>query len=395
MVFVGEATRDRTIERCQTPILSSGLRLGRCQICDKSSPHISSGAGVCSECLLKRTEEALAVTGRIHEESRAKFGLPASPPREGLMCGICANNCKIPDAGMGYCGLVLNSEGRIRRRGGTPDSGILEWYYDALPTNCVAWWFCPGCTGSGFPKYSYSNEKPEKGYDNLAVFYGSCSFDCLFCQNWHYRSLAISDAPQVSSAALAEKATKSVSCICFFGGDPSPQMPHALETSRLALIKADHDHRILRVCWETNGCMNFSYLDQAMEFSLQTGGNMKFDIKFWDEGLARGICGVSNAQSLKNFDRAGRKYFEARPNLPVLTASTLLIPGYVNELEVGSIAEFISGIDDRIPYSLLAFSPQYVMSDLPATSREQALRCRDAALKHLKQVRIGNEHLLS
>lgn len=122
---------------------------------------------------------------------------------------------------------------------------------------------------------------------------------------------------------------------------------------------------------------------------------MKFDIKFWDEGLTRGVCGVSNVQSLKNFDRAGRKYFEARPNLPVLTASTLLIPGYVDEQEVGSIARFISGIDDRIPYSLLAFSPQYMMSDLPTTSREQALRCRDAALKHLKQVRVGNEHLLS
>jgi len=162
----------------------------------------------------------------------------------------------------------------------------------------------------------------------------------------------------------------------------------------LAIVNADDGHRILRICWETNGHMNSTYLDRAMHLSLQTGGNMKFDLKFSNEGLARGVCGISNAQSFRNFDRAGRKCFEARANVPVLTASTLLIPGYVDENEVGSIAEFISSIDERIPYSLLAFYPQYMMNDLPATSREQALLCRSAALKHLKQVRVGNEHLL-
>jgi len=369
--------------------------LGKCQVCGTSRVLISTGVGVCSRCLLERTDEALSITDRVHGGSRAKFGLPALPPSEGVACGGCANNCRIPNGGMGYCGLVSSSDGRIQRRAGTPDSGILEWYYDHLPTNCVAWWFCPGCTGSGFPKYSHSSEKPEKGYDNLAVFYGACSFDCFFCQNWHHRRLAISDVVHMSSAALADKVTGSVSCMCYFGGDPSPQMSHALETTRLALVRADHDDRILRVCWETNGHMASAYLDQAMEFSLRTGGNMKFDLKFWNEGLARGICGVSNAQSLRNFERVGKKYFEARLNLPVLTASTLLVPGYVDEVEVGSIAEFISSIDDRIPYSLLAFSPQYLMSDLPTTSREHAMRCRDAALKHLRRVRIGNEHLLS
>jgi len=121
---------------------------------------------------------------------------------------------------------------------------------------------------------------------------------------------------------------------------------------------------------------------------------MKFDLKFWSDGLAQGICGILNAQSLSNFDRAGRKYFEARADTPVLTASTLLIPGYVDEKEVGLIAEFISSVDERIPYSLLAFYPRYMMSDLPATSREQALLCRNAASRHLRQVRVGNEHLL-
>jgi len=44
---------------------------------------------------------------------------------------------------------------------------------------------------------------------------------------------------------------------------------------------------------------------------------------------------------------------------------------------------------------LLAFYPQYVLTDLPTTSRELAHKCLNAAEEHLKNVRIGNVHLLS
>jgi len=102
---------------------------------------------------------------------------------------MCSNNCRIGLNEKGFCGLVLNIDGHLARMGGIPERGVLEWYYDPLPTNCVAWWFCPGCTGSGYPKYAY---KPgaETGHANLAVFYGACSLDCLFCQNWHYRRMS-------------------------------------------------------------------------------------------------------------------------------------------------------------------------------------------------------------
>lgn len=79
----------------------------------------------------------------------------------------------------------------------------------------------------------------------------------------------------------------------------------------------------------------------------------------------------------------------------MLSASTLLIPGYVDAEEVGNIARFISEIDPNIPYTLLAFYPCYVMNDLPTTSRKQALESKKAAEKHLKNTKIGNIHLLS
>jgi pyruvate formate lyase activating enzyme len=199
----------------------------------------------------------------------------------------------------------------------------------------------------------------------------------------------------MSAEALASKANdKRVSCICFFGGDPSPQMPHSLEVSRIALEKARVKKRILRICWETNGYMNPKLAEKAVEYALESGGNIKFDLKTWSEELNIALCGVSNKPTLANFEMIGEKFYEKRKELPMLSASTLLVPGYIDAEEVGNIAKFIGDIDPNIPYTLLAFYPCYVMNDLPTTSRKQALECQKAAEKYLKNTRIGNISLL-
>ncbi|RLG44146.1 MAG: radical SAM protein, partial [Thermoproteota archaeon] len=167
-------------------------------------------------------------------------------------------------------------------------------------------------------------------------------------------------------------------------------------TSKLALERAKEENRILRICFETNGNMSPGFADVAMQLVLESGGVMKFDLKFWDETLNIAMCGISNKIPLENFKRLGEKYFEKRPEVPILTASTLLIPGYVDEEEVGKIAEFIAEINPEIPYSLLAFYPCFELTDLPTTSRRQALSCLKVAKEAgLKYVRIGNVHLLS
>ena len=322
--------------------------------------------------------------------------MPPKPPHNanGISCAMCANDCRIGMGEKGFCGLVYNIDNKLVRMGGTPDKGILEWYYDPLPTNCVAWWFCSGCTGAGYPKYAY---KPtaETGYVNLAVFYGACSYDCLYCQNWQYRTLASSFQPSMTAQSLAQKADEHVSCICYFGGDPSTQMPHAIKTSQIALEKAETEKRILRICWETNGYEKEELAFKAAELSLRSGGNLKFDLKTWNENLNLALCGVSNKPTLKTFKMIGERFYRQRPELPILNASTLLVPGYIDVEEIENIASFIAEIDPRIPYTLLAFYPQYVMDDLPTTNREQANTCYQAAKKHLENVRIGNVNLLS
>ncbi len=368
-----------------------------CRVCGKQSPLVSGNLGVCGRCIVDNPDEALPHALKAHKLSRAKFNLPESPPKDknGILCGNCVNNCKIPPGERGYCGLVENKEGKLFRYAGTPGRGLLDWYYDPLPTNCVASWVCPGCTSSGFPKYT-NKRGPEYGQVNLAVFYGACSFDCLFCQNWHYRENTSKLEPILSAKNLAEKCTKRVSCICYFGGDPAVQMPHSIKTAEIAIEKAKTEwNGLMRICWETNGSMNWVILEKAAQLALNSGGNIKFDLKTWSEPLNIALCGVTNQRTLKNFKKMG-KYFEQRPETPLLVASTLLIPGYVEVEEVQKIAAFIADINPEIPYSLLAFYPKYIMNDLPTTSKKLALESAEAAKKAgLKNVKIGNIHLLS
>ncbi len=173
------------------------------------------------------------------------------------------------------------------------------------------------------------------------------------------------------------------------------QMPHALKTSEIVLEKAREEKRIFRVCWETNGYWKKEFALRAAELSFISGGVIKFDLKTWDENLNKALSGVSNVPTLRSFKMIGEKFFKKRSDLPTLTASTLLIPGYVDAEEARNLASFIAKVDPRIPYTLLAFYPQYVMTDLPTTSRELAIKCRDAAEEYLENVRIGNIQLLS
>lgn len=351
---------------------------------------ISQSLGLCSDCIRHHFDKVLPIIKEAHRKAREPFNLPPYPPRAegGKTCHICMNECSILEGGVGYCGLRSNIGGKLK--GATANLANVSWYYDSLPTNCVADWVCPGGTGAGYPHFAY-RRGIEHGYKNLAVFYQACSFDCLFCQNWHFRQLAGRQA-QVTASKLAEAVDDSTACICFFGGDPTPQLPYAIYASRLALKKSQG--RILRICWETNGSMHTALLKQMVKLSLNSGGCIKFDLKAWSDEIHIALCGISHNRTLDNF-RFLAGFTKLRPSPTLVIASTLLIPGYVDKEEVAGIAAFISSLDSNIPYTLLAFHPDFLMTDLPVTSRQQAMECLEAArAAGLKRVRLGNIHLL-
>ncbi len=348
----------------------------QCSSCFRTSEGISDSIGLCADCIKKHYEKIENRLERIHEAIRSQFSLPGKPVKDpgGITCSICMNECMIGEGQKGFCGLRVVSDGKLMHLGGTEKKGILSWYRDLLPTNCVASWICEG--------------SDQRGFHNLAVFYKACSMNCLFCQNWHFRQINPEKEKPVTAEELASYADSSTFCVCFFGGDPSPQMPHALRTSEYLAEKG------IRICWETNGMMARKYLDQAVNLSLKTGGCIKFDLKAFDEHLHKALTGISNRPVLENFTRAAGRFSE-RPGNPLVVASTLLVPGYIETDEVYQIARFIAGINPDIPYSPLAFAPQFYMSDMTFTSARQAKEAEKAAYEAgLMNVHIGNRHLL-
>jgi pyruvate formate lyase activating enzyme len=364
--------------------------MNTCPFCDRKEVPAALSIGACGPCLKEGNVKALQWAHEAHVKTRREWGLPGETPRTkgGIPCTVCVNSCVLGEGELGACGLRSNSRGEMA--GVSEDAAKASWYHDPLPTNCVADWVCAGGTGAGYPHYSNS-PGPERGYRNLAVFFTACSFDCMFCQNWTYRH-GMFKGLYSRPWDIADAVDSRTSCICYFGGDPGPQAPYALKTSETALKRAGD--RILRICWETNGSVDPRYLNEMVQMSLVTGGCVKFDLKAFDDDLHRALTGISNRRTLENFKRAARRTRE-RPAPPLLVASTLMVPGYIDEEEVGAIASFIADLDPGIPYSLLAFHPQFKMSDLPTTSRPQAESCREAALEAgLKRVKVGNVHLL-
>jgi pyruvate formate lyase activating enzyme len=347
----------------------------KCGICKNEKNFLSEALKVCLDCIRGKPKLSKVFIKKAHAESRQKYNLPAFPPKTkgGIKCKLCANECQIGEGEKGYCGLRECENGKLKSKV-SAQLGLLYFYKDPLPTNCCASWFCEG--------------SKARGKRNLAVFFYGCSFNCLFCQNYSHKLIEI--APKVSVKELLKKAEDpSVFCVCFFGGSPEPQLLFAINFSRKILKK-----RKIKICFEWNGSTNEKLLREAAKISLESGGIIKFDLKAFNENLNYALCGVSNKRVFKNFEIVAKEFLKKAKH-PMLCATTLLVPGYVDEIEVEKISKFIAKLNPEIPYSLLVFYPQFYMKDLPITPKEEVFKCFEIAKKYLKNVHIGNLHLLN
>ncbi|MBS7623498.1 radical SAM protein [Candidatus Bathyarchaeota archaeon] len=363
-----------------------------CQVCHVRKFYVARSLAVCVDCIRERPELAGPFIKRAHQHARSRYSLPPSPPRNpnGIPCRLCSNECMIGVGERGYCGLRVNVKGRIKSLADT-GKALLYAYEDPHPTNCCASWFCPAGTGCGYPRFARS-PGPEHGYHNLAVFFYGCNFDCLFCQNFSHKDLSSAKAAGREEFKRMVESKGNMTCICYFGGSPEPQLPFAVTASR-EIVEAKPG-RLMRICFEWNGCGERRLVREAAELSAKTGGNLKFDLKCFNEALSEALCGVSNRRAFENFEAVAREFFDRKAAVPNVTATTLLVPGYVDKEEVEAISRFIASIDTAIPYSLLVFHPDFEMLDLPVTPREQVESCYSTAKRHLTNVHVGNQHLL-
>lgn len=349
----------------------------QCRICGIASEYVSQALEVCVDCIRKNFKKTIFYLKQTHARMRAEFDLPEIPPKDpaGISCHICAHQCRIGIEQLSYCGLRKNKNGRLISKTSL-NFALVHTYLDPIPTNCCASWFCEAT-------------QRNVGKSNLAVFAYGCGFNCLFCQNSDHKNIAT--APQITQSELIKRALDpQVACVCFFGGSIEPQLPFALHAAE-KIIKQRKD---IRICWEWNGIGNENLVEKAAEISLMSGGNIKFDLKTFDSNLSFALCGVENKKTYHNFEMIAKKFFSKRPKLPVLCATTLLVPGYVDSCEVENIAKFIARLDPEIPYSLLVFHPDFYMTDMGITPKKQVEECYKIATKYLKRVNIGNRYLL-
>ncbi len=370
----------------------------KCPSCGREA-IVSNAIGVCVDCLRRGKGQQYYRFRDYHLRSRRLAGVELSePPRDegGIKCGYCGVGCIIRDGGIGWCGLVRNVGGRLVRDYGIGNEALGLYYLDPLPTNCVADPVCPAATSRGYPQYTYT-KGPEHGYYNLAVFYGACNLDCLYCQNWDYRNITKTRGRRFTIDELIKLIERDnrITCICYFGGDPSPQALHAIKLSRKAVELARKENRVMRICWESNGLMGEGFLREAIELSLVSGGIFKFDFKAWNERVYKALTGVSNEPLKKNL-RIAAKYVGKRDDPPLFVISILLVPGYVDEVEVEGILKYVSEtLGTSTPIVFLAFHPDFLMDDLPPTSSRHADNSVKLAKElGFKEVYIGNIWLL-
>ena len=116
--------------------------MGYCKICKKEK-LLSENLGICLECIRQKPEEAISLADYVHKKVREGFNLPAFPPKteNGFKCELCFNRCSIGKKEKGYCGLRENFNGFLKSKV-SQDKGVLDFYYDPIPTNCCAEWFC-------------------------------------------------------------------------------------------------------------------------------------------------------------------------------------------------------------------------------------------------------------
>ncbi len=377
--------------------------MGTCKFCGKLDRNISEVLQVCRACILNGDWEIIEPhIFQVHKQVRQLVDLPDKPPKAErpnikLNCNYCINECSLSENDVSYCGLR-----NIQRKNSgelpfpTKSKGYIHGYIDPNPTNCCNAWFCPAGTPAGYPEFS-NYEGPEFGTYSYAAFLYGCTFSCLFCQNSSHKQFQKRNL--FDGEALANQIVKNekITCLCYFGGTPESQLPFSINLAELILEKMENEDkkRKFRICWEWNGSGRQDLVEKCMRLAIKTGGNIKFDLKSFNEKLNLAMCGVSNSRTLENFKFLAEKYFGTRgKDMPEMSACTLMVPGYTTQEEVELIAEFVSSINENIPFSLLIFHGDYQMRDLGITPRKQALKSFEVAKKYLKNVNLGNKFLL-
>ncbi|MBI5968037.1 MAG: radical SAM protein [Deltaproteobacteria bacterium] len=266
----------------------------------------------------------------------------------------------------------------------------------------------------------------------LSIYQSGCNFSCRKCHSWYFSKNAEGEwytpekilqaclkyeqgvtLEEPRSRATAYHAHDTCRCCgsCVLAKKKSSLCPGILETSAITLspqgfgparnivgftggdltcqpqfyarcselIKA---RTKLWVLIETNG---YGLTPQNLDM-LQKAGVDAFwlDIKAYKEDVHRWLTGCSNDWILQLPEEMLRRDF-------TVEVLSLYIPGVVETDQLAAIANLLARVDVHIPFTILAFFPEYRMKDHRPPSLDEMVDAFAAAkARGLKNVRLGN-----
>jgi pyruvate-formate lyase-activating enzyme len=266
----------------------------------------------------------------------------------------------------------------------------------------------------------------------LSIYQSGCNFSCRKCHSWYFSK--VTDGTwhmpedilekckaydrQVTHVEPVGKATawharESCRCCgsCVLHGRRSATCPGVLDTEAIHLSPQgfgparnvvaftggdvtccpdfyEECTRLIKqqtrlwVLIETNGYgLTPKNLDRLRDSGVDA---FWLDIKAFDAENHKWLTGCDNAHILKLPEEIIRRGF-------TLEVLSLYIPGLVERDDLGKIARLLAGTDPAIPFTILAFFPEYRMKDFrqPCT-REMIDAYQQVKSAGLKNIRLGN-----
>ena len=165
--------------------------------------------------------------------------------------------------------------------------------------------------------------------------------------------------------------------VAFTGGDLTCCPEFYIQSTRL--IKAETD---LWVLIETNG---YGLTPQNLDALKEAGvDSFWLDIKAYDETDHKWLTGCFNRNLLKLPEEIIKRGF-------VLEVLSLYIPNLVETSQLKKIAQHLFDVDPEIPFTILAFLPEYQMKRYKSPKVSEMIEAYNAVrATGLRTVRLGN-----
>ncbi len=270
--------------------------------------------------------------------------------------------------------------------------------------------------------------RPE---DYLSIYQSGCNHSCLKCHSWYFTQIA--NGHWLSTDQIAEIAKEYEESVTVKEPRKRATMWHATDLCRhcgscvlsgkrgkLCPGKLSRD----QIVWSPQGygparnivaftggdvvCKAEFYAEAAEKIKektnlwvlIETNGygltpknldlladagvdSFWLDIKAYYEETYRMLCGTTNRWILKTPEWILERGF-------VLEVCTLYIPGWVEVDQIKAIAKLIADLDTKIPFTILAYFPEYRLKVRSPTLMEMIKAYLAVEEVGLKNVKIGN-----